>query len=184
MTAAYPRARRMTAKARLAIGTLCLALLTAGCSEGVMNQVEDIKNQAAETAAGLLEAAGNSVPALDQVNKQLVQGSESVLALLRELKFDLSFKENGIAFSGSQGISGAIGIEGNRLVLELASESSHADAAGTIIRIASTFSPEQQLEDRLNALTGEGGPQEIALDNGWIRKNGERIELRLETPLL
>jgi hypothetical protein len=53
-----------------------------------------------------------------------------------------------------------------------------------MLRLANAFSPENMLEQRLEAFVGKDQVQEVQLQNGFIRSDGKLLELHLETPII
>ncbi|MDQ1912488.1 hypothetical protein RAC89_19020 [Paenibacillus sp. GD4] len=177
----------MTAKnlRKLLYGTAAVWLLVAatGCSEG-LERLNQVKEQVSTAVVELKEAAGKSVSSIEQVNEVLVKGGAGVIGLLKELNLEIGYQENGVSFKNDGGLSGLLAVEGNRLVLNIASQSNDADTVKTMLRLANAFSPENLLEQRLEAFVGKDQAQEVQLQNGFIRSDGKLLELHLETPII
>ncbi|WP_426446732.1 hypothetical protein ACP26L_23055 [Paenibacillus sp. S-38] len=182
------RRRHRANAVRKVSAALLLALAVAGCSAGDagsrLTELTDGVTSAVSGLQELKESVGAAVATLDAVNAQVVQGASKLISLLEELKFDVSYRENGIAFSSGQGFSGLVGVSGNSLVLDLTSASNDAAAAKTIIRIANVFSPSNAVEEKIGAFVGSDAVQEAELPGGFLRSDGTTMELHLETPLL
>ncbi|MGF7029502.1 hypothetical protein J2T17_000407 [Paenibacillus mucilaginosus] len=180
------QSRRRKHTVRSLTAALLLAAMLAGCSaaEEAGSRLTELKDGVAGAVSGLRESLGASVATLDAVNGQVVQGASKLILLLEEWKFDLSYRENGIAFTSGQGLSGLVGVSGNTLVLDVSSSSSDAAAAKTIIRIANVFSPNSAVEEKIGAFVGKDTVQEAQLPGGFLRSDGKTMELHLETPLL
>ncbi|MCZ8521151.1 MULTISPECIES: hypothetical protein [Paenibacillus] len=187
----HPKTRNRRNRSTLLPVLLLLAAALGGCSAEadsrlavIKDEVAGIKDEVAGAVSGLRETIGASVASLDAVNSQVVQGASKLILLLEELDFDLSYRENGIAFTSGQGVSGLVGVSGNMLVLDVSSVSSDAAAAQTIIRIANVFSDANAVEDKIGAFIGRDQVQETPLPGGYIRSDGQKLDLHLETPLL
>lgn len=159
-----------------------MLIVSTGCSEESIEKVSNISNELTTSVKEIKDAIGQNVETLDQVNTSLVQVSKDLIMLLEELKFDISFKENGISFASDKGITGVLGINGNTVFLELTTDQEDAETVETIIRIANMFSNNNTVEDRIEAFVGQEGEQRIDLGNGgYLETDGKVTKLYLET---
>ncbi len=158
-----------------------ILIVSTGCSDESIEKVSNISDELTASVKEIKDAIGQNVETLDQVNTNLVQVSKDLIMLLEELKFDISFKENGISFKNDKGITGMLGINGNTVFLELTTDQKDAETVETIIRIANMFSGNNTVEDRIEAFVGQEGEQRIELNNGYLETDGKVTKLYLET---
>ncbi|MFX3623375.1 MAG: hypothetical protein ACE3JP_04840 [Ectobacillus sp.] len=165
------------------ITAVLLLAIQFGCSSNTVNEINKIKDDVQQTVQDVKETVGNNVAALDQVNTKLAEAAGSTIKLLQELKWDLSFEENGIAFTNNKELSGTLGIDGNTLFLDIYSTSKDAKTIQTIARLATVFSSENTVEDRLHAAVNKTEPQYVQLSNGYIKTDGQTVTIHLESYL-
>lgn len=158
-----------------------MLIVSTGCSEESIERVSNISDELTASVKEIKDAIGENVETLDQVNTNLVKVSKDLILLLEELKFDISFQENGISFKNDKGITGVLGINGNTVFLELTTDQEDVETVETIIRIATLFSNNNTVEDRIKAFVGQEGEQRIELNNGYLETDGKVTKLYLET---
>jgi|GEM_PF-4995473 len=161
-----------------------LAMLIAACGNGVPSSLDEARQSLGGALDEVRDWAGRQVGSLEGVNERVASSTQEMLALLGELDYKLSFRENGIGFSNASGVEGVVGVRGNLLVLDVAFPGHNAEAAHAVARILTVFSENGLVEERLAAITNGGGPQTVQLDNGWIRTDGELVSVRLEKALI
>ncbi|QJD87312.1 hypothetical protein [Cohnella herbarum] len=169
-------------KIKTTILALLLLLLLAACGNAAPT-VEEARSEL-ETALGeMRDWAGRQVDSLDGVNERVAASTKDIVSLFGELDYKLSFRENGIGFTNSNGVEGVVGIQGNRLVLDVTYPGGNAEAVHAVNRVLTVFSGNSWAEDRLTAITNGNEPQTVQLDNGWIETDGELVYVHLENAI-
>jgi hypothetical protein len=160
---------------------LLLSLMACG---NATPTVEEVKSGLETAISDIKDWSGRQVESLDAVNERVTASTKNIVDLFGELKYDLSFRENGIGFSNSSGVEGVVGVQGNWLVLDVAFPSSNADAAHAVNRVLTVFSGNNWAEDRLTAITNGNEPQTTQLENGWVETDGQLVKVHLEKALI
>ncbi|QMV43298.1 hypothetical protein [Cohnella cholangitidis] len=168
----------------IAVSASSLLLLSLAACGNATPTVDEVKSGLETAISDLKDWTGQQVESLDAVNDRVTASTKNIVDLFGELKFDLSFRENGIGFSNSSGVEGVVGVQGNWLVLDVAFPSSNADAAHTVNRVLTVFSGNNWAEDRLTAITNGNEPQTTQLENGWIETDGQLVKVHLEKALI
>jgi hypothetical protein len=157
--------------------------LLAACGNAAPT-VNEVQNELTTAFAEMKDWAGSQVGSLDSVNERVTESTKDIVGLFGELDYKLSFQENGIGFSNSNGVEGVVGIQGNQLVLDVAFPGGNAEAVHAVNRVLTVFSGNSWAEDRLTAITNGNEPQTVQLDNGWIETDGEIVQVHLENALI
>lgn len=169
---------------RKAVTAVLLSIVLASCAE-TATKVEEMKMNLSITVGEMQEWAGDQVTSVDQVNQRVMESASGVFSLLRELKYDFNYRENGIVFSNEKGVNGVISVRGNTLILDVASPAKEAEAIHSLGRIVTLFGENNLVEDRIQAVTNGNEPQEIQLENnGSIISDGKTIEVHLQKYLI
>ena len=73
-----------------------LAMLIAACGNGVPSSLDEARQSLGGALDEVRDWAGRQVGSLEGVNERVASSTQEMLALLGELDYKLSFRENGI----------------------------------------------------------------------------------------
>lgn len=158
---------------------VAVIFLLVGCQE-----VDQMKEDIQGTYKDLEQKVGETVSTFEAVNSVVTTEAKEVIDLIKQLDLTIKLQRDGISFTKAEELEGMIGINQNRLFLQMKANTNNADTVEKFIQVVNVFSEENNVEQKIDQMVSEQKTQRINLGNGFLESDGQEIEIYIEGSML